>query len=131
MNGIDLSEEKKIQPRHWLIITNTTEDTGQDGYEEELEWEIEHSPDCPREAVFYRANETLNFEEEIVDHMRCAVGQEIEHNGIDGLEFVTGTGEGWRELEPGRYEIEYWSQRYPSTPNGPEEWDGGLRFVNP
>lgn len=33
--------------RHWLIITNNNEDTGQDDYFENLEWEIEHSPDCP------------------------------------------------------------------------------------
>jgi hypothetical protein len=123
--------DKAVEPRHWLIITNANEDTGQDDYFEELEWEIEHSPECPRETIFYRANETLGHKEETVEHHTCRVGQEILHNGIDGLEFVTGTGEGWRELEPGRYEIEAWAEYSPPTPNGGGEWDGGLRFVDP
>jgi hypothetical protein len=116
--------ESKIKQKHWLIITNNNEDVGQDDYEEDLEWMIEHSPDCPYEVYKWEDGNTHK-------EYKCLVGSETDHNGVDGLEFITGTGDGWRELEPGRYEIEAWSEYHPPTPNGGGEWDGGLRFVDP
>lgn len=118
-----VQEPKDKQHQHWLIITNNAEDTGQEGYYEDLEWEIEHSPQCPYEVMRY-----YDFGGGEQKHYLCRVGQEVMNIGIDGLEYVTGTGDGWTELEPGRYEIEAWSSG-PSYPDG--EWDGGLRFVDP
>ena len=114
-------QDMEHQHRHWLVITNLEEDTGQDNYHEELEWEIEHSPECKYVALQYN-----EFDEGPWKQYECMVGQEILYNGVDGLEFVTGTGDGWRELEEGRYEIELWS----SHDSFSGEWDGGLRFVD-
>lgn len=63
----------------------------------------------------------------------CGVANMIDDGG-----FLSAIGvEGWRDgattiehLAPGDYVVEYWSRRYPSTPNGPEEWDTGL-YVEP
>ena len=128
---LDEHKDKTKQPRHWLIIRNNNEDKEQDDYFEDLEWEIEHSPDCPYEIVTYPPEQSLTGKTEVDKHYTCAVGFEVDMAGVDSLEFVTGTGDGWKELEPGRYEIRFWSQHSPSTPLGPEEWDGGLEFVDP
>jgi len=80
-------------------------------------------------------------------HYTCPVGIHVASVGLDDLdvtEFVdrdaivtvesgrhpTITGlEAWRLLTPGLYELEFWSQHYPSTPMAGEEWDEGLRLV--
>lgn len=63
----------------------------------------------------------------------CPVAHEVASCGL-GMFFVhrddpTKT---WREerVDPGRYEIEVWSERLCADgPWGPAEWDGGLRLA--
>jgi hypothetical protein len=102
--------------RHYLIITLVEEDTGQDGYVEELEWEIEHDPNCK-----FSVYDTTAFP--TVRHYECAVGEEIGNVGLDGLE------DDWQSLEPGRYEIEHWTEGYYNHQDGTMEYDSGLNFV--
>lgn len=117
---------------HFLIIENLEEDLGQDDYQEELDWEIEHHPDCPH----WLRNDVLPHErEEISDalvpvysHYTCPVGHNTTEVGLDVLSDEEGKELDWRSLEPGRYPIEAWVVRYPSTPNSPEEYDSGLRL---
>ena len=116
------------QPRHWLIITNQNEDTGQDDYFEDLIWEVEHSPECPKEE------DRCSRMSRLISTVRSTITTPVMFPlrgscivGVDSLEFLTGTGDGWKELEPGRYEIRFWSEHQPLAPTmEPEEWNGGL-----
>lgn len=86
-----------------------------------------HPADCPREEG--------RRGQEVYVIFTCAVGWAL----LDGPETYfahEGSDDEWLMghvecLPPGRHEIEAWSHRYPSTPAGPEEWDGGLRTVDP
>lgn len=114
------------QPDHMLVITNAVEDVGQDDYFEELEWEVLHSIDCPRQIVdlgdggFNPSLMTTHYHpiSPQVEY-QCPMGQEVLHAGLDSLNVP------WQDLEPGRYPIEQWGH-YDQRTN---DYDGGIRLV--
>lgn len=97
--------EPQVVPPHVLIIT-VNEDTGEDHYEEEREYEIIHNPECLAQD--------------------CAVGWEVLHVGLDSLEDDNGLG--WQDLEPGRYLIKFWAEV--TRTYGGEEYESGLSIVD-
>lgn len=66
--------------------------------------------------------------------VECGVGLMIQDAGFLDAIGVTSWGPGLNHvtehLAPGKYELEVWTRHYPSTPNGPEEWDSGM-YVEP
>jgi hypothetical protein len=95
---------------HWLVILEKGED-----------YDIEHESDCPQIDILNGPDGEL-----IKDH-NCLIGWLVREAG---LELLHGALEdSWRSLSVGRYEIEGWTAHYPSTPNGPEEWDAGIYLV--
>jgi hypothetical protein len=86
---------------HILKIINYAEDVGQDGYQEELDWELGHSLECPR---------AIDYEEQITDYMKspkirpinfeCEMAMEIKRHGLSRLEMD------WMQIEPGEYRVQ-------------------------
>jgi hypothetical protein len=86
---------------HVLKIINYAEDVGQDGYQEELDWELGHSLECPR---------AIDYEEQITDYMKspkirpinfeCEMALEIKRHGLSRLEMD------WTQIEPGEYRVQ-------------------------
>jgi hypothetical protein len=85
---------------HGLKIVNYAEDIGQDGYQEELDWEIFHPGACKR---------GISYEDQIHDWQRmdrvrpieyhCEMAEEIKKYGLNRLEMD------WTQIEPGEYRI--------------------------
>jgi hypothetical protein len=96
---------------HALIVYNYAEDEGQEDYEEDLDYEIEHHPQCPHKMVKV-----------------CPVQRCLDAANLDDLSDENGNALDWRTLEPGRYSIEAWVSYSPNTTSGYEDWDGGLRL---
>jgi hypothetical protein len=97
---------------HWLVILEPGED-----------YEIEHEPECPTEVYVIDPRAGGG---EVRIHT-CLVGALLHEAGLEVLDGAPG--EDWRKLSAGRYEIEGWTQRSPSGPWGPEEWDAGIMIV--
>jgi hypothetical protein len=97
---------------HTLRIWNNEEDEGQEDYQEDLEWEVEHDPMCKVEEM-----NGYSF------HV-CPVGDQITDVGLDSLSDEEGNELDWRTLEPGEYPIEVWA----TGPDYNGEYDGGLRL---
>lgn len=124
-NRVWVNAELIPQPDHYLVITNHAVDEGQDDYFEELEWEIIHSPDCPKKAdplVLDPIRDPIhiptNFPPRRLSYL-CPMGQEVLHAGLDTLDIE------WNKLEPGRYQIVQWGTRDERT----GDYDGGIRLV--
>lgn len=95
---------------HYLIILEQGED-----------FEIEHPDDCPMETYW------IDPEDQEIKCHTCTLGQIVHDAGLDPLD--NAPGDSWENLPVGRYVIEAWTQRYPSTPYRYEEWDAGLTLV--
>lgn len=116
---------------HYLRIVNHAEDYGQEDYKEDLEWEICHSAECEHE-LHNELEAMLPIDSSVRIPMRkvytCPVGYYEHSDGMYTLWDEEGNNIDWKTLEPGEYPIEAWGTHQPSTPNSPEEWDGGLRL---
>jgi hypothetical protein len=91
--------------------------------EQGISYTILHEDDCPTEEW---PSELRGVPP--VTIYTCNVGRMV---GDVGLEFLQvpeeyGTAEGWDLLPEGRYSLEFWSERHPAGPWGPEEWDAGV-----
>lgn len=130
MSDIDLAlglpePEPSIQtPVHTLKVTLNGDD---------VEYSIKH-PGC--EAYDTQAwiidqdghdYEAMAYESKSFE---CAIGWEIQNVGFLDMLGVTSWGPELvhvtEHLEPGLYTLTPWSVTYPSTPNGPEEYDAGV-----
>lgn len=103
--------------RHFLIVP---EHAGDDLV-------VLHDRECPREQWGHEPNSWWDY--------GCWIAVELSNTGVDA-HFVhrddPDTSNPYADrLAPGRYEIETWTVRYPGNGWGPEEWDGGLRVVEP
>ena len=86
-------------------------------HEKGIDWSIIHPSDCPTSAWV----SGLPGDGPIVAY-DCAVGVTVGDVGLLDLD--------WEDLEPGRYEIEFWSERHPAIPGlTVEEWSAGIRIV--
>jgi hypothetical protein len=101
-------------PGHWLVIHKEAED-----------WEIVHEDDC-RMIKLYDEN-PLNPGSGPVMEYDCLVGRIVASDGIDD-HLTYASGGGWRNLEPGRYEIKAWEW----MPAGgySDEYEAGIEFVD-
>jgi hypothetical protein len=98
---------------HHLTIVNHAEDYGQDGYEEDLDWSIEHHLNC--EKSMHPAVEIKQLKYSIIPQntipsrltsydativFECPMAQEIQAYRLERL-----SGLPWTDLEPGTYKI--------------------------
>lgn len=101
-------------PGHWLVIL-----------EKGVDWEIEHEDDCPWIELY--ASGPLN--DGPVLERDCLVGRVVVATGID--DHLTDIyGKGWRDLEPGRYEIRAWTYRSIGAFGSYEGEEAGIEFVD-
>lgn len=101
--------------RHWLVVADEYDDDGGG-------LELEHDPRCPIVQQY-----------EGVDQYDCAVAFEVHNCGLEFFFHHRDDPDSWpyaERLDPGRYEIEVWSERHAAGPWGPEEYEGGLRTVS-
>jgi hypothetical protein len=117
-----------VTARHWLIVPEDPEDDA----------DVEHV-DCPSMVTIYDQGEPCGWIADVfhgpdrpdglgpatTSTYLCDVGAHLTAYGLDALDMDLA------ELPPGRYEIEAWSERYPSNPSCAEEWDGGICLTNP
>lgn len=89
----------------------------------EREAEIVHSALCPRTPGGPSGLVVGGYPVRFAASYDCAVGY-YERDSLEMFLDVSG-------LKPGEYEVAAWHSHQPSTPNGPEEWDGGLEIVGP
>jgi hypothetical protein len=119
---------------HALIVYNYAEDEGQEDYEEDLDYEIEHHPQCPhkmvKETLFMtdKGEDISKAVEPTYKQYDCPVQRCLDAANLDDLSDENGNALDWRTLEPGRYSIEAWSTYSPSTTSSYEDWEGGLRL---
>lgn len=105
------------EPRHWLVIRELDTDPV-----------IEHSG-CPSKVTIYSPGEAgpayrSPVSVAVTEHL-CHVGAWLATGGFDVIEPNVYT------IPLGRYEIEAWTDRWPSTPDNAEDWDGGIRVLDP
>lgn len=92
-------------------------------------FEVEHPDSCP-ESPRYSLPGGLE-----ISGYDCAVGVYIDDAGIDC--YFAHADDPARDIgyaervSEGRHPIEHWSLHHPGGPWGPDEWDGGLRTVDP
>lgn len=98
---------------HVLEVVEITDDPEGDW----KDWSVEHDETCP--VVEEDTPEGIVA----FEHHNCTVGNEIAWWGLDSLD------QNLNDLEPGRYEIEFWSEHHSGGWWGDEEWDAGLRIV--
>lgn len=82
---------------HVLIITGEPDDP----------WEVDHPEDCPTAGLYGGM---------VLDHV-CTVGRELSHTGLPSS--LAG-------LPPGRYDIEYWEDRWTDPYGRVEVRDAGI-----
>jgi hypothetical protein len=126
--------------RHVLTINRIPAD-GE--YEEEIEWEITHTDECPQKYVHCGGPNfclTLSgHDTHWYTHYECGVEYEIDNVGLDGLEcsdYIDRSAYDaadpidrlweWKFLPKGRYEVIFWSEKYGGYPY---EYDSGLSIT--
>jgi hypothetical protein len=115
--------EVALGEKHGLKIVNHSEDYGQDGYEEDYDWEIIHHPNCEKKLVSRESMKRMKFPivpdparhlsnptdrysryepeflSDTVTCYECSMAQLIHRNGLGYLSVE------WTTLEEGMYEI--------------------------
>lgn len=100
---------------HWLVIHEKGED-----------YTIEHEDGCTQ-IEMYDENPFDPGSGPIMD-WDCLIGRIVRAEGID--DHLTDIyGRGWKDLEPGRYEIKSWENTYSGGYSHYEEYEAGIEFV--
>lgn len=110
---------------HLLTVTHDSE---------VVEYQLEHLPTCKafdtRAYLLAEDGHTVEAHAYGSSSYECALGLQIDDGGFLDVIGVTSWGPGLKHvtehLKDGQYEVEAWVRHYPSTPNGPEEWDAGV-----